>query len=524
MSITFNMVIDELLDSKLVFFPLDASTRFDAVAGPRAFAQGFDAPKVLFIYDNQAECERALTANPQLSAVCVLAEDEPSSPLLASCGRCLGVRDNRGIGYVAQRLQALLQQVQAWILRMQTLVLEGCGYSDLLDASETVIGCPMVMSGVGLQIVAYTHGLLPKEQIILDALQRGYFDEKATEHFRGEGLSSLWDEVQGLTLVEKSTSQRDYPVVFYVFRVEGNYYLHLTVHLSDTGYTEGLRDKLQILVNVIELHIKRNPPNRMLFEDGAASALANSATGRASVNKRMLETFAKAGFSAKTSMCLWAIDYGLAPGEGQIAASMALGLASLSQVGVVFALIGARIVVLESLDVPQAVQARVEQALARHLKRCRALALCSDRFSSLADIPFAYRQCCAGLSAAGSFAYEAGRVHSFTQAFEDCLLMRDDEALDFAEECAKKGVAALVMADDAREGTSDAELLRVYLSLERRVLDTSKALFVHRNTLSYRIARLKKRYGISLDDAAVRRRLMIEFRLLDRIATTRDVE
>lgn len=518
MSITFNMVIDELLDSKLVFFPLDTSVRFDAVAGPRALAQGFDPSRVLFVYDNRLECERALAANSQVRALYVMEEDEAPPSQLASCGRCLGVRDARGIAYIAQKLQALLQQTQAWVLHLQTLVLEGRGYSDILDASADVIGCPMVMSGVGLQVIAYTHDLLPKERIILDALQRGYFDEDAARHFREEGLSSLWDEIEGLTLVERKTSQRDYPVVFYVFRVEGNYYLHLTVHLSDKNYTEGLRDKLQILVDVIELHVSRNPPSRLLFEDGAASALANCATGRSSLNRRTLAVLSEAGFMEKTSMRLWLVDYGLAAGEGQIAASMALELAGLSQVGVVFALIGPRLAVLESFEIPAAGRERLESRLDAHLKRRGALALRSDRFAGLAEIPFAYGQCCRGLEAAAAFSYAPGCGYSFTQAFADCLLVHGAGALEFAESCAKKGVAAAVLAEDAADGSQDAALLKAYLASGCRVGEAAQALFVHRNTLAYRLARLEKRHGISLASKATQTRLLIELRLLDRLS------
>ena len=45
----------------------------------------------------------------------------------------------------------------------------------------------------------------------------------------------------------------------------------------------------------------------------------------------------------------------------------------------------------------------------------------------------------------------------------------------------------------------------------------AERLFIHRNTLAYRIQRLQETYDLELDDPAVRRRLDAEFRLIKRL-------
>lgn len=56
--------------------------------------------------------------------------------------------------------------------------------------------------------------------------------------------------------------------------------------------------------------------------------------------------------------------------------------------------------------------------------------------------------------------------------------------------------------------------LEVYLRSERRLTDTAAALFIHRNTLIYRIERISKLTGLDLDDPDIRLRVLMSCRIL----------
>jgi len=65
--------------------------------------------------------------------------------------------------------------------------------------------------------------------------------------------------------------------------------------------------------------------------------------------------------------------------------------------------------------------------------------------------------------------------------------------------------------------TNESEYLRtleVFLEQERRLMDTAKALYIHRNTLIYRIERIQKLTGMDLDDPDVRLRILLSCRIL----------
>ena len=46
-------------------------------------------------------------------------------------------------------------------------------------------------------------------------------------------------------------------------------------------------------------------------------------------------------------------------------------------------------------------------------------------------------------------------------------------------------------------------------------MQAAEALHVHRNTLMYRIERMQERFAIDLDDAVVRRNLLLAYSLLE---------
>lgn len=69
---------------------------------------------------------------------------------------------------------------------------------------------------------------------------------------------------------------------------------------------------------------------------------------------------------------------------------------------------------------------------------------------------------------------------------------------------------------DEKKGTNYAETLRIYLENACSTQKTTQQLFLHRNSLAYRIARIEEILSIDLDSAENRLILQLAFRLLNR--------
>lgn len=101
----------------------------------------------------------------------------------------------------------------------------------------------------------------------------------------------------------------------------------------------------------------------------------------------------------------------------------------------------------------------------------------------------------------------------------------EDYALDYLLDCGRRQIQPRLLgseklrrlqAYDAENHTELYHTLEVYLQLERNVVQTAKALFVHRSTLFYRLDRIKKLVELDLDNESVRLYLQLSF-LLNRI-------
>ena len=144
------------------------------------------------------------------------------------------------------------------------------------------------------------------------------------------------------------------------------------------------------------------------------------------------------------------------------------------------------------------------------------------------------------------FLLENGFVGGMSDPFEDVTLLRDhlrqaSTALQYADggpglslfsECAmrhllsffpQERIRALVhpalltlREQDRVNGSELYETLRVYLENERSLVKTAKALFIHRNTLLYRLEKLHQLVELDLEDAELRLYLTLSFYMLEK--------
>lgn len=101
----------------------------------------------------------------------------------------------------------------------------------------------------------------------------------------------------------------------------------------------------------------------------------------------------------------------------------------------------------------------------------------------------------------------------------------EDYALDYLLDCGRRQIQPRLLgseklrhlqAYDEENNTELYHTLEVYLQLERNVVQTSKALFIHRSTLFYRLDRIRKLVELDLDQESVRLYLQLSF-LLNRM-------
>lgn len=135
----------------------------------------------------------------------------------------------------------------------------------------------------------------------------------------------------------------------------------------------------------------------------------------------------------------------------------------------------------------------------------------SNEIHDFSQLHVAYRQ--------ASIALEYGPVTDDTSwcfYFKDCALdyMSHKVCEDISSDYLCAAEIRTLMDYDEKHNTKLGETLETYLTLERNVVQTARALFIHRSTLFYRLDRIHQITGLDLDNPRIRLYLLMSYQML----------
>ena len=135
----------------------------------------------------------------------------------------------------------------------------------------------------------------------------------------------------------------------------------------------------------------------------------------------------------------------------------------------------------------------------------------SNCFNNIMQLAAFYRQALeaielgtAGRSIPGLYCYDKYYLHHIIDAFS-----QKTDAGDF---CSPK--LRTLLEYDSQNGTELAYSLYMYLICERNSINASKAMFIHRNTLIYRLKKIDSLVDISYDDYHERHYIILSYEML----------
>ena len=158
-------------------------------------------------------------------------------------------------------------------------------------------------------------------------------------------------------------------------------------------------------------------------------------------------------------------------------------------------------------DMDQSLTDRLESLLKENSAYCGE----SDTFSDLASFRAAYYQA-SSTARMGHLIQPGQSIYRYKDYFTYNLLQLCDSKLPLQQLYCRQLDA--IKNYDRNHKTNDLDLLRALLRHERNITAVAKELFLHRNTIIYRIKKLEERLGLSLDDPDVRLMLQLSLMML----------
>ena len=518
--VTISMIEEHLSGCSLAYLPARRSTSFKHLmplsAQGTPLANSPLAPDALFIGAPDEAIACAQNA-PDAWIFCIYGPqstfDASTLPLDHAILCCTPDDPEQ----VQQRLTELFCTISDWVMDMKSALLQGGSYQSLLDRSERILKNFIAISDSEFRLMAYTQHVDIDDPHAQTLVERGCHPQETVERFKRHNAMRTW-ETQ--TRIETKPAEiTKHPVMDYIFRTHGSYFLHVVMQCNHVPATPALRDAFQLLIDHIE-HCVRQDKSSAFPLDNEPSRLFDDLASRRPIPKGELERrLAASGIPRSSSFQLLVMAF---PGNAEESQYLSY-YAARAKRAFTACHIGIHSTYVLVLDPASTLLSQRTSQLQAFVNMHPCVVGASETFTDMDGFAFAFQQARSAAALAlrdprtlaqqlqGSPAIP---IHRFADAFAAYVA---DVALTgnrLIGHSARNGIVARIRKFDEEHGTFDAKMLFWYLRHERNVRRTCEELFVHRSTLLYRIRTMQERFGFDLEDADTRERIKMEYLVL----------
>lgn len=499
MGASLNMLI-ELFKDVIIVKPSTTKTDFTSAA---LISQDPPINSSTIYIGTEQDALSFLSIHPTVFAIAVDTRTL-NEPLPCYCTSRLLVLDQRtDIATVFQQTWDYLNKVLLWTQSMKTVLIEGGGYQQILDCCGDMFDEFISVNDSSFRLLAHNGKVPANDPVAREFVKTGRHSDENVARFKETGAIKRWQTQVGIERVNTSIILKT-PSLSYVFRRSGNYFIHVVLQSTEAGITEALVDKFEILIDHMELSVKKDWSDHLGFDAGYINVLMDLINERCPIDKKIEAELASYGITATGHYLLVAFRFG-ENGDGSILGHYGSRILRELPTAWILPYAGNLVMLLEIKD------GDIAQSLS-HIRTIRDLIDCdacaSDPFEHIADIGFAHKQASSALELASDTlrrirSIEPQRLDTGILCFRDC----------FSDYVCKHGIndrafmtryvnqsviAKLRRIDEGKEMNLYGSVF-VYLTSKHNANTAASRLFVHRNTLMYRVSKAQEIFGLNLD-------------------------
>lgn len=413
--------------------------------------------------------------------------------------------------YVADQLQQQLIAIMQWNDHLNNLLDQDCVNVDLLRASEPLLQSFVALCDATFSYICTTPRHAPIDDESAYFVEHRRFSSTAIRHIQELGFSQSSRRLDWTTAKSADQTVFGFPALYHPF-YRHNRFASLLIMVSPTEVNTYQRFLFEILAKKIDVCLTRHWARENPFEQRYTYFLKEILEGNVPGRSSLEEHASLHQMPVDGIFEVMLIDKTWQAGSVSLLAKRVIGLEP--EVKVTFD--GNRLTVLlhvkpgrgEQLD---AMEKTLFQ-LTRDLKMNIGL---SERFDYLGDAALGleqarialeygkkhFRRYCTG-AVSDSLAEVVFRFRRYFPYF--ALDPFADRAKIIAQMAVAKNPLLKLRRADEEHGTADYELLRVFLMEECRSGAVCERMHLHRNTLAYRLEKIRRLLGETLEDADTR--------------------
>lgn len=386
----------------------------------------------------------------------------------------------------------------SWSDGLRDLCIEGCTLQDLADVSQEIIGDPFFIQDSTYRIAAYSRAFGAGS---LDPDWDDIVNSHSMRMDRIAGINSL------IIPMMKTVGPFVFQKGFFPFRsICQNLFLYkkhtgwVVILEHDRAITEGRQQLCDTFVHIVEFWLEQNDDKRV--KQANAGLLLDLLDGR-DVNRdvlaRSLESIDWRINDEYTVFKIICIDT-TSTELTYLAEAIERNLYGCCTIPV-----GLSLLVVANLRLRRTED--IIDELAGWMKKSGSCCGISNSFMDLTQLRHFNEQADIAVNYGARLPGQASRLRDYALAYALNVLKKENP-----DTIGHRALDLLRRYDD-EHGTVFLDTLRSYMQNERNQVKTAEQLYLHRNSLYYRISRIQEITGLNLDDPDTRLHLLLSFKI-----------
>lgn len=453
---------------------------------------------------------------------------EAEDDLLPGSGAII-INENRSVTWLFSILHARVREVHDWVYQMQTTLLSGGSYQDLLDLSEPILGNPVYILDPSYALMAYTKNVPIREPINVALVKNGYHNDETIRRLQENHRFSLYDNADHPVVIPASHICSSECICMWC-KHRGVFLTYTIMVCEHIPLSNALVDLFSILMDYIRICFEKqqarlpNPQERhtsffldILYEGEDDRQRINERANQLGIPQTGHFDLFRITFTDNSIILIGRVLKelrALLPNAWIVAHDYEITILNS----------------YDSDDSDRAYGSETAALLEELLEQYGAVCGISSGFSNLHDIKNAASQA-SNASAIGQSIYLLGNFWNFDEGVWAALSKHRAKKLFYYDRVStyhvmylaqkqmpgiclntynNRAIAELMRIDRDR-GSKMTQILFVYLTADSSATGASKLLNMHRNNIVYHISKIEELLGLDLRDLRVRQNLSLAF-------------
>ncbi len=433
------------------------------------------------------------------------------------------VNENVDIEILLNKIQEHFTNIAEWYRKMQEALLEEKDLQEILNLCDDIIGNSINISDSAFSLLARTNNIETDDPLCLALAENGEHPYETLMKFRQSHMLEVWEKSEDELIVDDSKKLGNYVMVSKVYRFRDTYFAHVVMTCDHKPMTPGLVELFKLLTDILAFYAERNWKDKNALSHNYDAFLVDLIEDKIT-DPEMVQSRAKyLNIDADACYCVArvSVEAGMQSSLGRIGHDMTYVFPDSKVV-----IYNQSLVTLIKIRVKEDnIRLVPREQLEAFANKYYALVGLSNTFFGLEHLHDAFKQADLALkyhkriitgwkdelnkdendSPVCAFAERVLHILIGQNPFND-KIWRDSVYF--------KALVLLKRYDTAHK-TNNLQLLRTYLWYERKATETASVVHMHRNNVLYRIGRIEKLIGLSLDDYPTRLALEISFLLIE---------